>query len=554
MINKMQKTTSIITAAMSFAAMGMNTKAIGAERLEAIEGTMNSIHNYKNGTYVFDGYRSDEYDSAGYYFNGDEDIKIEEVDFEISSYGNKYVSFGNDEILFNLDTGTIEEETDEDKKIFMEEKFRLSKVNKAEKYESIDTPFLNFVKKLNNTFYGDEWFEYRVAGNKENSGKTFLTYLSDNGQHLDASEGLGIIVHEKQEDGSVEKIELSKTKDLSTYNYKIEEQKTVFSTKDYIYRLIKIKSTKEDSDNEVTAYLQKISKEQGKLKKGVYQPKSMISYKLNEDDSIMNILENDEEDNYIFFDVDNSLYIGYFDGDDLSIEKYNLKKTKESRLDTRIVEFDDDITYEDVKAITQDSNGNLWVVSKGKVSKFVNDDLEVRYLVDRSLNNISVYNDENLSLWNTENNIYSIVSNKEVIIDDVTSDNSMDKSEIEETVQGWSKNNEGDVVFVDGEGNYHTGWLKDNDKWYYLNENGVMHTGWIKNNGSWYYLQEDGTMKTGWLKDNDNWYYMNENGMMHIGWLKDSDGKWYFLKENGSMAYNETVNGYNLGSDGAWIN
>ena len=40
---------------------------------------------------------------------------------------------------------------------------------------------------------------------------------------------------------------------------------------------------------------------------------------------------------------------------------------------------------------------------------------------------------------------------------------------------------------------------------------------------------------------------------MTTGWLKDTDGRWYYLKDNGEMAANETIDGYYLGSNGAWI-
>jgi glucan-binding YG repeat protein len=59
-------------------------------------------------------------------------------------------------------------------------------------------------------------------------------------------------------------------------------------------------------------------------------------------------------------------------------------------------------------------------------------------------------------------------------------------------------------------------------------------------------------MKTGWLKDGDKWYYLNQNGDMKTGWLQDGN-KWYYLNQNGDMLYNAFIAGYRLGSDGAWI-
>ena len=62
-------------------------------------------------------------------------------------------------------------------------------------------------------------------------------------------------------------------------------------------------------------------------------------------------------------------------------------------------------------------------------------------------------------------------------------------------------------------------------------------------------------MKTGWVQDKDKWYYLNEDGSMKTGWIQSSSsGKWYYLNSDGSMAHDTTTSdGYNVGSDGAWI-
>ncbi|MFW2490245.1 glycosyl hydrolase [Clostridium chromiireducens] len=101
-----------------------------------------------------------------------------------------------------------------------------------------------------------------------------------------------------------------------------------------------------------------------------------------------------------------------------------------------------------------------------------------------------------------------------------------------------------------------TGWLQDKDSnWYFLQSDGSMKTDWIKgDDGNWYYLQSNGAMKIGWLLDKDNnWYYLQNNGAMKIGWFEDNDGKWYYLKTNGTMAKNEYINGYLLGENGYWM-
>jgi hypothetical protein len=58
-------------------------------------------------------------------------------------------------------------------------------------------------------------------------------------------------------------------------------------------------------------------------------------------------------------------------------------------------------------------------------------------------------------------------------------------------------------------------------------------------------------MATKWINVNNNWYYMNDSGSMETGWQKIS-GNWYFMQESGAMVSNTTIDGYYLGTDGAW--
>jgi hypothetical protein len=57
----------------------------------------------------------------------------------------------------------------------------------------------------------------------------------------------------------------------------------------------------------------------------------------------------------------------------------------------------------------------------------------------------------------------------------------------------------------------------------------------------------------GWVSDSNSWYYYDDNGNMKTGWFQDTDGKWYYFLTSGIMASNTTINGYTLGSNGAWV-
>ena len=109
-------------------------------------------------------------------------------------------------------------------------------------------------------------------------------------------------------------------------------------------------------------------------------------------------------------------------------------------------------------------------------------------------------------------------------------------------------------------------WLLLNNRWYYFNQEGYMLTGWLFYNNAWYYFEEkeggeQGKMSVGWKEILGFWYYFSEevgaeNGKMRTGW-QEVKGKWYYLNpesgaENGKMLFNTKVDGYILGTDGAW--
>ena len=55
-----------------------------------------------------------------------------------------------------------------------------------------------------------------------------------------------------------------------------------------------------------------------------------------------------------------------------------------------------------------------------------------------------------------------------------------------------------------------------------------------------------------WMQQDNQWYYEQDGVNLNNGW-NQIDGKWYYFKESGVMASNETVEGYYVGVDGAWV-
>lgn len=136
-----------------------------------------------------------------------------------------------------------------------------------------------------------------------------------------------------------------------------------------------------------------------------------------------------------------------------------------------------------------------------------------------------------------------------------TNTNTDSSADTETKKNGWVNVN-GKWMYNDASGNpIKNTWFFDRtyNSTYYIDNNGFMVTGWLYKDSNWYYMDNSGAKKTGWQLVAGTWYYLDSNGVMKTGWFKDLDGKWYYLQSNGAMAKNTTIDGYKLGSDGAWI-
>ena len=98
---------------------------------------------------------------------------------------------------------------------------------------------------------------------------------------------------------------------------------------------------------------------------------------------------------------------------------------------------------------------------------------------------------------------------------------------------GWLKKNN-KWYYVTKKGNK-TGWAKIDGEKYYFNSKGVMQTGVVTIKGKKYFFAASGAMKTGWKHISKNWYYFEKDGHMKKGWLHLKD-RWFFLdEETGEM-------------------
>ena len=122
--------------------------------------------------------------------------------------------------------------------------------------------------------------------------------------------------------------------------------------------------------------------------------------------------------------------------------------------------------------------------------------------------------------------------------DDIDNSNSQMKPEEDIIETGWVSEN-GTKYFQDEKGKHCTGWLSQEEGWYYLDpekDGAMVADGWKYIDSEWYYFNKDGTMKTGWIYYAGSWYHLSISGSTERGWSY-IDGKWYYFlySKDGAM-------------------
>ncbi len=77
--------------------------------------------------------------------------------------------------------------------------------------------------------------------------------------------------------------------------------------------------------------------------------------------------------------------------------------------------------------------------------------------------------------------------------------------------------------------------------------------GWVQNDaGQWQYINTYGKATTGWLTTPEgDKYWFGDQGNMAAGKWVQSGSKWYYFDTSGKLAVNTTIDGYEVGADGA---
>ncbi|MGN2368627.1 N-acetylmuramoyl-L-alanine amidase family protein [Clostridium cagae] len=606
MFNRANKMTALLVAAAAVVSLVPATGVNAAEvkRINSEDGKVYHAVAFKDGQFYLDGEVNDKDEAAYYLANGKyNEVKDVDSNSEISTYGEKYVNVEDGDYFVDLTNGKVSDEDlaeddADDAAAALKKKIK----DKADdRYTDDDKePTVSLIEEGNK--FGESWFkaEYKTSKTTNNikENTTALNIYTDvKGNYIDADYNLGSIkVKVAETVGTKTTTSSSVTIENTDKEYKNNKNDAKVSASvvagpilgqdsKFIYRLATV-TVKVIDKNGATSVItevngkeefngpsvdlnviQKISKEQASdTVDGAKYAKTVNTYVISNDKGEEDnkdvlafgkyLIAIKAEDKDVKATITNGKIVVYRinSNDEIDAQTATLK-TKSGWYYT---DCESETTGEGIKvsedagdkaAVDVDVDGNLWRLDGGFVYKWDNnDDWDKVYKVDGSMDQLSVYNKDNMVTWNEDDEVYSVIGQKE--------DKEEEKPEVE-VKAGWSQAADGTWTFVKEDKTKATGWFQDGANWYLANDAGIMQTGWQTVGGTWYYLAGNGAMQTGWQNVNGAWYYLNPNsdgtrGAMQTGWINDN-GTWYFCDGSGKMYANTTVNGYVLGANGAWI-
>ncbi|SFD26780.1 N-acetylmuramoyl-L-alanine amidase family protein [Clostridium uliginosum] len=600
MFKRANKMTALLVAAAAVVSLvpATGVNAADVKRIESKDGTVYNAQAYKDGSFVIDGDVVKEDNDEVYFLKDGKYTPLQDLDSGDDFEGvksAKYLEMQGGDYFVDLTNGKVtddnvrEDNADDaasalrkNVKKDTDGRYKEDSSSSNGVYGSEALPNLDNAQ-IEGSKYGDTWYKTKYA-DKKITGLEYNVYADAKGKYIDADYNIGKIKVETVTGSSVtlKNTDADKLKEdedtqaaVTVIGTLTQDSKNIYrkatitvTSKENIAQINGVNIYQEDkngkevktvftdaSENAITKanakstkvvkfdVIQKISKEQASDDiDGAKYAKTVNTYIISKDNG-----EEPKSGDKNEMLAGTGVEYTVADGKIVAYDKTNKKvqaielKSKSSYYYTDVHDFNDD----EIEALDTDVDGNLWMVDDGFVYKFDNDeDWDKVYKVDGSMNKLSVYNKDNMVIWSDkdkDDEVYSIIGAK-------------DKEDEKPVVatKGWVQATDGTWTYVNEDGTKATGWLNLAGTWYYMNDNGVMATGWKIVNGTWYYLNDSGSMATGWKNVSGTWYFLEPSGAMKTGWYKDGD-TWYYLNANGSMAANTTVDGCNLGANGAWI-
>ena len=171
MLKRTSKITALLVAAASILSI---MPAMAADKLGTKDGTIENAVAFKDGKYIYEGYRTDDDDNGLYYNAGTKDKRLDDATSLGVKYDDKFVQAfdGSDEYLVDLSTGKIsDDDTVSDSTETAGTKL-INKLKKTDRYaKSTGSDFgkggsygeVKIGAQVNANRFGDVWFEYSAT-------------------------------------------------------------------------------------------------------------------------------------------------------------------------------------------------------------------------------------------------------------------------------------------------------------------------------------------------------------------------------------------------------
>lgn len=562
MLKNINKTISLLAAVATVVSIVPVSANAATKEIKSQEGDIYNAIAYKDGEFYIGG-KPNKKDEGAYFFSDGKYKELDNIDSEdkVEVYGTKYAEVKDGEYFLDLSNGKVSDDEIKNKDLdSVGVNLRSNiKYDNDGRYDDTDAKDIKEVTELPKGKFAEGWYaaQYKTksADTNINGGATsFNVYTDKSGKYIDADYNLGKI-KVQIDGGKTANVENTNDADNNVRGA-VANAIVIGQDSSNIYRLatITIKTTNgiavtgiggltlgtettaftQSSDKTSVSFqvIQVISKNQySKGINGIKYARTVTDYIVcDKNGKKIDLLSEDQK----AFTVSDGKLINYkLNGNDLEASIIELKN--KSSLYYVELGDNDNITVQDGdNSVDVDLKGNLWALSDDTVSKFDSDGNFAKvYSTDEEYNDLSVYDQDNLIVWNSSDEIYSIISKKVESEDKTDKTTNTDKNTTaNETKAGWVSNN-GTWSYINADGSKFKGWFGSDQTWYYLDENGIMVTGWKLVNGQWYYLDTvSGLMKTGWFNDN---------------------GKWYYFDASGAMQKNTSIGGYKLDANGVWV-
>jgi hypothetical protein len=616
MFKRANKITALLVAAASVMSVVPAMAADSTSRLGTKDGTIENAVAY-NGSYVYEGYKSDEDDQAIYYNAGDADKQLDDVeDADLNgAYQDKYAfaNDGEDQYLVDLSNGSvIDDQTPEDDADTAATKLKtkLKKTDRYGSYISLDSSNLGYDDSVDNLTatlpgnkFGDSWYAYKVEAASETDadanvvteadGNKYLYGFADaSGKYIDASNLANIYAYSTAKGKMVKIEEFSNSADDVDDDTKLLATLTaqpvvLTQDKDYIYALVKVAITDTSADAVVTGgtttdaaaytgvanadgkttvrtYIQKISKAQGDQKDDAYLPKSVESYEIGNADSEYDC--GDAKDAYnAFIDV-TGVKPEDVTQDDVVTTVDGKVKAKFTVVNGELIGMN--VASDNVQAVSINLKKDKVKFDEGQPGDETGSD----NLFDTD-DKVDVYFAEKDDDDDVDVDFDSAEDASAAYDFDVDgtpwviADGKVYKFTNNEMTKVYTTDSSLDSISVYDENNL-IAWENDGDIYTTVAE-GTKETeseapattpakvGWDQlADGTWNFYDATGTkVVSNWVNVGGVWYYLKADGVMATGWLNDN-GTWYYLKSSGAMAtgwLNDNGTWYYLNASGAML-